>query len=130
MATPPKKRPDRHYNFTTTNMVFAWSSLALLAVTAWMVVDDYNKPWKRFQSEFRDRERQVLAAAAEEERQGLNQNEIARVEQEVVANGALLASGQDDAKEPEGDDQCSECARGREPGAHGRAFTCRLRAAR
>ena len=103
MATPPKKRPDRHYNFTTTNMVFAWSSLALLAVTAWMIVDDYNKPWKRYQSEFRDRERQDLATAAEQERQGLNQEEIARVEQEIVAQEAALAQqrGQVDALDGE-----------------------------
>ncbi|MFL6294203.1 MAG: c-type cytochrome, partial [Thermoanaerobaculia bacterium] len=53
-------RPDRHYNFGRMNMVFAISSLALLAVTLWMVVADYAQPWKRFQAEFRDQEREKL----------------------------------------------------------------------
>ena len=41
MAKTPKKTPDRHYNFRTMNVWFAWSSLALLAVTLWMVFADY-----------------------------------------------------------------------------------------
>ncbi|MGI9648407.1 MAG: hypothetical protein ACR2OI_07795, partial [Acidimicrobiia bacterium] len=91
MPTPPKKRPDRHYDFTATNKLFAISSLALLATTAWMVIDDYNKPWKRYQSEFRDRERQVLSAQADTERQALNQDEIARIEGEIAAQEQGLA---------------------------------------
>lgn len=85
MPTPPQKRPDRHYDFTATNKLFALSSLALLATTAWMVIDDYNKPWKRYQSEFRDRERQTLSARAEAERQSLNQDEIAQIQQDIAA---------------------------------------------
>jgi hypothetical protein len=50
---PPEKRPDRHYNFGRMNMVFALSSLGLLAVTLWMAFADYAQPWKRIQSEFR-----------------------------------------------------------------------------
>jgi cytochrome c2/predicted nucleic acid-binding Zn-ribbon protein len=42
------------------NMWFAISSLALLATTLWMVVADYAQPWKRFQAEFRDLEREEL----------------------------------------------------------------------
>jgi len=59
-STPPEKRPDRHYNFGRMNMVFALSSLALLAVTLWMSFADYAQPWKRIQSEFRSLERQKL----------------------------------------------------------------------
>ena len=58
MATPPKKTPDRHYNFRWMNVWFAWSSLALLGVTVWMVWADYAQPWKRLQAEFRELERQ------------------------------------------------------------------------
>ena len=80
----PKKTPDRHYNFRGMNAVFAWSSIALLVTTLWMVWDDYAKPWKRFQAEFRERERQQLAAEAETEKAKLNQNEIARIQQDVT----------------------------------------------
>ncbi len=101
MPTPPKKRPDRHYNFTKTNMVFAWSSLALLATTAWMIIDDYNKPWKRYQSEFRDRERQVLAVQAEEERQSIDEAEFAGLQAEIAKENEALTqrAGEIDALE-------------------------------
>ena len=60
-AKLPEKRPDRHYNFGRMNMVFALSSLGLLAVTLWMAFAAYAQPWKRIQSEFRSLERQTLA---------------------------------------------------------------------
>ena len=88
----PKKTPDRHYNFRGMNAVFAWSSIALLVTTLWMVWDDYAKPWKRFQAEFRERERQQVAAEAETEKAKLNQNEIARIQQDV-ANEELTLEG-------------------------------------
>jgi cytochrome c2 len=89
-TTPPEKRPDRHYNFGRMNMVFALSSLGLLAVTLWMAFADYAQPWKRFQSEFRSLERQKLIKEAESERQRLNQNELAQLNQEVKAAQAGL----------------------------------------
>lgn len=85
MPKPPDKRPDRHYDFTFTNVVFAWSSLALLATTAWMVIDDYNKPWKRYQAEFRDRERAMLAREAEEERRQIDEQQIAELREQIAA---------------------------------------------
>ena len=49
LPTPPEKKPDRHYDFRSTNVVFALSSLALLAVTLFMVMADFGRPWKRVQ---------------------------------------------------------------------------------
>ena len=60
MPVPPKKRPDRHYSFRRTNVIFALSSIALLLVTVWMVVPDYAKPWKRLQSQFRELEKEAV----------------------------------------------------------------------
>ncbi|HEX9941079.1 MAG TPA: c-type cytochrome [Thermoanaerobaculia bacterium] len=82
--TPPEKRPDRHYDFGRMNMVFAVSSLGLLAVTLWMAFADYAQPWKRLQAEFRSLERQKLAKEADAERQRLNQNELAQLKREVA----------------------------------------------
>jgi cytochrome c2 len=65
--TPPEKRPDRHYNFGRMNMWFAISALALLATTLWMVVADYAQPWKRYQAEFRDQEREMLRKELQKE---------------------------------------------------------------
>ncbi len=48
--------PDgTYYNIKRLHVVFAVSSLALLAVTAWMLVADHRRPWKQYQRTFRDR---------------------------------------------------------------------------
>ncbi len=93
--TPPEKKPDRHYNFGRMNMVFALSSLGLLAITLWMVVADYAQPWKRYQSEFRSLERQKLAGEMEEERQRISQTELVALRQEIKAAEKGLASHRD-----------------------------------
>ena len=95
-STPPEKRPDRHYDFGRMNMVFALSSLLLLAVTLWMAFADYALPWKRFQSEFRSLERQKLMTEAEAERNRLNQNDVAQLKKEIEAEEAKLASRRDE----------------------------------
>lgn len=92
MPSPPKKVPDRHYDFRGMNIVFAWSSIGLLAVTLWMVFDDYAKPWKRVQAEFRSLERQKLLAEEEGERGRLNQEELAGVQQQLATEQASLDS--------------------------------------
>jgi len=88
---PPEKRPDRHYNFGRMNMVFALSSLGLLAVTLWMVVADYAQPWKRTQAEFRSLEQQKLLKDAQAERQKLSDNELAQLKKQVADADAALA---------------------------------------
>ena len=90
MSPAPKKTPDRHYNFRGMNAWFAWSSIALLASTLWMVWDDYAKPWKRLQAEFRERERAQLVSEAEAEKQKLNQNEIAQIEEDIRGEETAL----------------------------------------
>jgi cytochrome c2 len=72
-------------------MVFAFAALALLATTAWMVIDDYKKPWKRYQSEFRSRERQVLETQADEERQRINETELAQIREQIASEEQALA---------------------------------------
>jgi cytochrome c2 len=98
MAKSPKTTPDRHYNFRGMNAVFAWSSLALLAVTLWMVFADYAKPWKRHQAEFRERERQMLLAEAETERQRLDENEIAQIQEDIRREEESLAGQREEIR--------------------------------
>ena len=94
MAKTPKKTPDRHYDFRSMNVWFAWSSLALLAVTLWMVFADYAKPWKRLQSEFRELEAQKIAAEAEAERAGLDAAEIEALEASIAGEQQALDTQQ------------------------------------
>jgi predicted nucleic acid-binding Zn-ribbon protein len=85
------------------NMWFALSSLALLAVTLWMVVADYAQPWKRFQSEFRSLERQKLAREADAERKKLSSTDLAQLNKDVAAAEAALAGHRDEIKKLEGE---------------------------
>ena len=69
-------RGDTHYSVPRLNLWFTISSVLLLIASVWMVVDDWNAPWKRFQKEFREievtraetrlREADMQAAQAEE----------------------------------------------------------------
>ncbi len=95
MAVPSKK-PDRFYSFRKMNVVFAVSSLALLATTAWMVLDDYNKPWKRYQARFRALEREQLASEAEAERANIQENQLAQIQAEITAAEESLAARRDE----------------------------------
>ena len=45
---------DTHYNIKRLHVVFAVSSLALLAVTIWMLVADHQREWKVYQRTYRD----------------------------------------------------------------------------
>ena len=96
MASPPQKTPDRHYNFRHMNVWFAWSSLALLGVTVWMVWADYAQPWKRLQAEFRELERQELLQEAQEARQSLSDNELAQMQGDVAEQERQLAAQRDE----------------------------------
>ena len=49
----PAKNEEYARSISLLNKVFAWSSLLLLAGTIWMVWDDYYRPWKKVQREFR-----------------------------------------------------------------------------
>jgi len=46
-------RGDTHYKVSTLNRWFLFSSAFLLIATVWMVIDDWNAPWKKYQAEFR-----------------------------------------------------------------------------
>ena len=100
---PPPKPPDRHYDFGKMNQVFAWSAAALFVITVLMVFFDYRQPWKRFQSEFRDLERQKLAKEAEAERQRINQDEIAQLRADITAEEQALAAAKQEIDKLEKD---------------------------
>lgn len=97
MPQPPEKKPDRHYNFGRLNRVFAFSAFALLAITVWMVVEDYDKPWKKYQAEFRDLERRELERQAEVERQQINETDLTRLREDAAQEEAKLAERRTEA---------------------------------
>ncbi len=71
-------RGDTHYRVDKLNSWFLVSSLLLLVAAFWMVIDDWSRPWKRYQREFRaieaeraraDLETQAAQAALQREQE-------------------------------------------------------------
>jgi cytochrome c2 len=46
-------RGDTHYLTSTLNKWFLFSSLVLLAATVWMMISDWDSPWKKYQREYK-----------------------------------------------------------------------------
>lgn len=83
-------RGDTHYHVPTLNNWFLISSLLLLISIAWMVIDDWNAPWKNYQREFRAIELERAEAALQtDELVAAAANEAEIAEQLAVAEAAL-----------------------------------------
>jgi cytochrome c2 len=56
-------RGDTHYSIPNLNLWFLASSILFLVTCVWMVLDDWDRPWKPYQVEFRELE---IAKTAEQ----------------------------------------------------------------
>ena len=77
-------RGDTHYSIPALNKWFLVSSVIILISTVWMVIDDWQRPWKAYQREFRELE---LARVRAEEQQLSAEGAMQR-EQELMAQVA------------------------------------------
>ncbi len=103
-------RGDTHYSIQALNKWFLVSSIAILATTAWMLIDDWDRPWKQYQREFRAIETgKVAAREAELEREGALKSEeelrakIVAAQATVDARGPALAKAEAELKLIKGD---------------------------
>lgn len=89
-------RGDTHYHVPNLNAWFVLSSLFLLVVAVWMVLDDYSADWKDYQREFRaielERTEAELASA---------EAEAVRREEALLAEGVEAAEAALSAKQEE-----------------------------
>ncbi len=83
MAQIPKEKS--YYNISRLNKWFAFSSVLLLLSMVALVMDDYNRPWKRFQQQFRDIEIEKTRAALIEQEAKLSENEEYKALEEQLA---------------------------------------------
>ena len=58
---------ERYYNILKLNKWFAISSIVFTAFWIIVFADDYNRPWKKYQIEFRDIEIEKVKADIESE---------------------------------------------------------------
>ncbi|HEU5182533.1 MAG TPA: c-type cytochrome [Candidatus Polarisedimenticolia bacterium] len=81
----PAKNEEYARNVPLLNKVFAWSSLALLAGTVWMVWDDYYRPWKRTQRDFRALTAKKTEEAIKQAEQGVDQETLKKTQEDLSA---------------------------------------------
>jgi cytochrome c2 len=72
-------------NIKTVNVVFGVSSLLMLAATIWMMADDHNRPWKRYQREFQNIETWTAQARIDEQQSDEYLREKRRLEDQLLA---------------------------------------------
>ncbi len=89
-------RGDTHYSVSKLNSWFLWSSVLLLVSTVWMVIDDWNAPWKKYQAEFRKIEEVRTRAAIESEEMQAQASASAAVEESIVQAEGRLRAQQDE----------------------------------
>ena len=70
-------------NMKPQNLLFAASSVLLLLVTVWMVMDDYSRGWKGYQKEFARIEADRARADLQTARENLDQEQLAALRQEL-----------------------------------------------
>ena len=68
------KQEERYYNVFKLNKWFAISSLLLTAFWILTFADDYNRPWKRYQSNFRKMEIESVRKKLTDQRSVLSDN--------------------------------------------------------
>ncbi|MEQ8763148.1 MAG: c-type cytochrome [Planctomycetota bacterium] len=90
MAT--KRKTDHAFNIKRLNVVFLFSAVALTASVIWMVIDDYDREWKKYQREFFDLDR----TKAEREIQEIDERNHDAVVQAQKAKEAALEKVQGD----------------------------------
>jgi len=103
-------RGDTHYHVPHLNRWFAVSSLLLLISAVWMVIDDWSRPWKGYQREFRDIEIERARAALEsaEAQEALaaeeaGKQELEAAERALAANQAELDAAQETLRQLRGE---------------------------
>src|SRR5262245_51553724 len=94
-------RGDTHYFTPTLNKWFLFSSLLFLVATVWMMVSDWNRPWKNYQREFRAKDLEKTRATLEaletpEARQGEAALEaaVAKAQADIATRKSELETAQ------------------------------------
>ena len=79
----PAKNEEYARSVSLLNMVFALSSLGLLFGTLWMVWDDYYRPWRPVQREFRALTAKHTQEALRQAEQAVNQEALKKIQGEL-----------------------------------------------
>lgn len=87
------EKHERHYNIFRLNRLFAISSIVFLLLLAWTFADDYARPWKRYQRQFRQLEIARTAGDLQQEIQHLSARQDYRQAKERVSAARKAMEG-------------------------------------
>ncbi len=88
-------------NMKPQNLLFAVSSVLLLLVTVWMVLDDYTRDWKGYQKEFVRIEANRARAELQMAQENLDQQQLETLQQELEQARSGLEDKADQLQEAE-----------------------------
>ena len=83
------------------NLLFAISSIGLLLVIGWMVLDDYSRGWKDYQKEFNRLEAEKARAEIQAAEQGLDLQQLEALQANLANALVSLEQSADELHEAE-----------------------------
>jgi mono/diheme cytochrome c family protein len=86
----PAKNEEYARSVPLLNKWFAWSSVALLLGTVWMVWDDYYRPWKRVQRQFRALTAEKTEQAIKQAQQGIDPEALKKIQEDLKSAQARI----------------------------------------
>src|SRR5581483_7496551 len=87
----PQEPIPHNYTMRGLNLIFLWSSLALLAGTALMVGYDYVRGWKWFQVEFLRMQQERIEQQMQDAQKNENKAQLADLDKQLKANEVTIA---------------------------------------
>ena len=90
------ERGDTHYNLRRLHQVFLLTAALTLVAAVWMVLADWDRPWKEYPRRFRELERQQVQA--ELAALQANEEEMQRIQELEQQIGSLEQQLEDDAR--------------------------------
>ena len=88
---------ERYYNILKLNRWFALSSIVFVGIFILVFVDDYNRPWKKYQKEFRGLEIEFIKGELDDLNSSLDENsEFTLLEEDLLKAESELESKKDE----------------------------------
>ena len=84
-----KIEPGMAYNVEKLNKVFAFLSVVFLITVFWVFLDDYTRPWKKYQLEALQIKQQKITEKVKKAESEIDQNKRADINLQIKAGEAL-----------------------------------------
>lgn len=81
-----KHEPGMAYDMKKLNKVFAFLSFLLLVTVGWMFLEDYMRPWKRWQIKAQDIKKEKIKKDILEAEKKIDKKKLAQLEKDLVLN--------------------------------------------